>query len=72
MPEKEAVLIELVRESVGAKKVRPATYARAVATFGEEGLIHYVALFSAYVMTAAVLCVFDQQLHDGQEDRLPV
>jgi 4-carboxymuconolactone decarboxylase len=72
VPEKEAVLIELVRESVGAKKVGPGTYARAIAAFGEEGVINYVALFSAYVMTAAVLCVFDQQLHDGQEDRLPV
>lgn len=71
VPEKEAVLIELAREAVGAKKVGPATYARAIAALGEKGVLNFVALISAYAMTAIVLSVFDQQLHDGQEALLP-
>jgi 4-carboxymuconolactone decarboxylase len=71
VPQKEAALIELAREAIGAKKVSPATYARALEAFGEQGLLHYVALMANYAMTAIVLTVFDQQLHDGQAPLLP-
>jgi 4-carboxymuconolactone decarboxylase len=72
VPEKEAVLIELARESIGAKKTSAKTYARAVAAFGEEQLLNYVALISSYAQTAIVLGILDQQLHDGMEPLLPV
>jgi 4-carboxymuconolactone decarboxylase len=71
LPEKEAVLIELARESVGDKKVTPGTYARALQAFGEQGVLDYTALISVYAMTAIVLSVFDMQLHDGQKPLLP-
>ena len=41
VPDEEAALINLARESVGAKKVTPATYAKALALFGEEMLLYY-------------------------------
>jgi 4-carboxymuconolactone decarboxylase len=72
VPEKEAVLIELAREAVGAHKTSQATYARALQAFGEQGLLNYVALISCYAQTAIVLGIFDQQLHDGMEPLLPL
>ena len=71
VPENEAALIELVREAVGAGKVSPQTYARALALFGEEGLLHYSALIGNYAQTAIMLCVFGQELHDHQHPGLP-
>ena len=71
VPEKEAALIELVRESVGAKNVTSATYARALALFGEEGLLHYAALIGNYAQTAIILGIAGQQLHDHQKPGLP-
>jgi 4-carboxymuconolactone decarboxylase len=71
VPEKEAALIALVREAVGAGKVSSATYARALALFGEEGLLHYSALIGNYAQTAIILCVFGQELHDHQKPGLP-
>ena len=64
VPEKEAALVELVREAVGAKNVTSATYARALALFGEEGLLHYAALIGNYAQTAIILGIVGQQLHD--------
>jgi 4-carboxymuconolactone decarboxylase len=48
VPEKEAALIHLAREAVGAKQVTPATYATALALFGEEELLHYSVLIASY------------------------
>ncbi len=71
VPENEAALIELVREAVGIGKVSPQTYARALALFGEEGLLNYSALIGNYAQTAIILCVFGQELHDHQRPGLP-
>ena len=72
VPEAESVLIELARESVGAKKVSPATYKKALALFGEETLLHYSMLISNYAQTAILLCIVGQELHDHQKPGLPV
>jgi 4-carboxymuconolactone decarboxylase len=71
LPETEAAVIELAREAVGRKKVSSETYARALKLFGEKQLLDIVALMASYAMTAIVLSVFDQQLHDGQQPLLP-
>jgi len=71
MPETESVIIELVREALGAKKVSSQTYARAMNVFGENGLLNLATLMANYALTAIVLCVVDQQLHDGQTPLLP-
>jgi 4-carboxymuconolactone decarboxylase len=71
LPEAETAVIALARESIGAKKVSSATYARLLAAFGEEGLLAIVAILSSYAMTAILLATVDQHLHDGQQPLLP-
>jgi len=71
VPEKEAALINIAREAVGAKQVTPATYAKALALFGEEDLLHYSMLISNYAQTAILLCIVGQELHDHQSPGLP-
>ena len=71
VPEKEAALIHLAREAVGAKRVTPATYATALALFGEEELLHYSVLIASYAQAAILLCIVGQELHDHQSPGLP-
>jgi 4-carboxymuconolactone decarboxylase len=71
VPEKEAALIHLAREAVGAKQVRPATYATALALFGEDELLHYSVLIASYAQGAILLCIVGQELHDHQSPGLP-
>ncbi|OGA96526.1 MAG: hypothetical protein A3G27_17065 [Betaproteobacteria bacterium RIFCSPLOWO2_12_FULL_66_14] len=71
LPQTEASVIELAREAIGRRKVTSETYAGALALFGEAELLNLVALMASYAMTAMVLTVFDQQLHDGQTPLLP-
>ena len=70
--EADAVIIALGREIFGARKVSPATYARALAQFGSRKLIDLVALMGNYAATAAMLVAFNMQLDPGQEPPLPV
>jgi 4-carboxymuconolactone decarboxylase len=71
VPEKEAALINIAREAVGAKQVTPATYAKALALFGEEDLLHYSLLIASYAQTALLLCIVGQEWHDHQSPGLP-
>ena len=71
VPEKEAALIHLAREAVGAKQVTPTTYATALALFGEEELLHYSVLIASYAQGAILLCIVGQELHDHQSPGLP-
>ena len=71
VPEREAALIHLAREAVGAKQVTPATYATALALFGEEDLLHYSVLIASYAQAAILLCIVGQELHDHQSPGLP-
>ncbi|MCC2656097.1 MAG: carboxymuconolactone decarboxylase [Panacagrimonas sp.] len=72
LPEKQAALIALARESIGERKVGAATYARAATVFGEEDLLHYSLLMASYVQHAILLSVVGQELHDHQRPGLPV
>ena len=69
VPDKEAALIQLARESVGEKQVSSATYATALTLFGEEELLHYSLLIASYAQTAILLCIVGQELHDLHVDR---
>lgn len=71
LPDKEAALIQIAREAVGAKRVTPATYAKAVALFGEEDMLHYSLLMANYAQNAIMLCIVGQELHDHQSPGLP-
>lgn len=69
--EKEAALIDLAREAVGDHKVSPSTYARALALFGEEDLLHYSLLMANYAQHAIMLAIVGQELHDHHQPGLP-
>ena len=56
---------------MGAKQVTPATYATALALFGEEELLHYSVLIASYAQGAILLCIVGQELHDHQSPGLP-
>jgi 4-carboxymuconolactone decarboxylase len=70
VPEEEAILIRLARESIGAHRVEPECYARGIALFGEEKLLYYAALIACYAMTATMLAVVDQRLPEGKRPLL--
>ena len=72
LDEADAVIIDLGREMFDAKKVSPATYARAHRRFGTRPLIDLVALMGNYAATAALLCAFDMQVDLAQEPLLPL
>jgi len=72
LEEADRVVIELGREIFTARKVMPATYARALRQFGRRALVDLVALMGNYAGTAALLTAFDMQLDPGQTPLLPV
>ena len=67
----DAVVVALAREIFTARKVAPATFARALALFGRKKLVELVALMGNYAATAALLTAFDMQLDPGREPPLP-
>ncbi len=71
LDEADAVVIELGREIFGARKVTPATFARALKQFGRRKLVDLVSLMGNYAATAALLTAFDMQLDEGQAPLLP-
>ncbi|HKM71162.1 MAG TPA: carboxymuconolactone decarboxylase family protein [Stellaceae bacterium] len=71
LDEADAIVIELGREIFGARKVAPATFARALQQFGRRALVDLVALMGNYAGTAALLTAFDMQLDPGQPPPLP-
>jgi len=72
MGEKEAALIQLGREAVGAHKVRPETYAQAAKLFNPHDLVSYVSLMLHYSLSGTLLNTFDQQVRPNQTPLLPV
>lgn len=68
----DQIIVQLGRETFGARKVTPETYAKALKQFGARGLIDLVALMGNYAATAALLTVFDMQLDEGETNLLPV
>ncbi len=55
MAEDEEIVYELLTESLHNKSVSDATYARALAKFGEQGVIDLVTVAGYYLMLAIVL-----------------
>jgi len=67
----DAVIITLGRETFLSRKVSSQTYQKALQSFGVRGLVDLAALMGEYASTAAVLTIFDMQLDEGVEPRLP-
>ncbi len=72
VPEEDAIIVQLGRETFGDRKVSSATYKRAFDKFGARKLVDLVALMGKYSATAAMLCVFDMQLDEGETALLPL
>ena len=71
LPEPQATIIRLGREIFRDHRVSPETFARAQAQFGRRMLIDLVSVMGNYAATAALLCAFDMQVHEGDEPLLP-
>jgi 4-carboxymuconolactone decarboxylase len=70
--EKEALLIQLDRETVGKHKLSAETYAHALKLLGESNLVDIVLLMAQYVGTAARLTAFNQQMPPQMKQFLPL
>ena len=68
----ESVIITFGREVFRDKRVRSATFARAVELFGYEGMVNLAALMGNYAATAIMLKAVDQQIHPDREPLLPL
>jgi 4-carboxymuconolactone decarboxylase len=71
MAEDEEIAYELLTESLHNKGVSDATYARAVAKFGEAGAVDLVALAGYYLMLAMVLNMARTALPPGRQPLPP-
>jgi 4-carboxymuconolactone decarboxylase len=67
---REALIVDLGRELFRERRVRPQTFARALAIFGPRGVVDLAALMGNYAMTAVLLTTVDQQLRPGQRPLL--
>jgi 4-carboxymuconolactone decarboxylase len=70
--EKEAVIVQLGRDSIGKHKVGTDTFARAVKLFGNQGVVNIVALMGDYAATTILLNVADQRVRPQQTPLLPI
>jgi 4-carboxymuconolactone decarboxylase len=62
--EKEAVIVQLGRDSISKHKVGSDTFARAVKLFGNQGVVNMVSLIGDYTATTILLNVSDQHVRD--------
>ena len=71
MAEDEEIAYELLTESLHNKGVSDATYARALAKFGEAGAVDLVTLAGYYLMLAMVLNMARKELPPGRQPLPP-
>jgi 4-carboxymuconolactone decarboxylase len=67
----ERTIIRFAREVVSEEKVAADTYARAVAHFGQKGVMDLAGLIGYYGFVNVTLKAFDVQLAPGRERLLP-
>jgi 4-carboxymuconolactone decarboxylase len=70
--EKEAVIIQLGRDSIGKHKVGSDTFAQAMKLFGNQGVVNIVSLVGDYAATTILLNVADQHLRPSDKPLLPL
>jgi 4-carboxymuconolactone decarboxylase len=70
--EKEAVIIQLGRDSITKHKVASDTFARGVKHFGNQGVVNIVALMGDYAASSILLNVADQHVRPGATSLLPL
>lgn len=72
LPEKDAVLIQLGRETLGKHHASSDVAARALNLFGNQGIVNYVSLMGDYASTAILLNAFDQHVRPTDKPLLPI
>jgi 4-carboxymuconolactone decarboxylase len=72
LPETDAIVINLARETFERHQVTPETFAAAKKAFGANKLVDIVLLMGDYARTAALLTAFDMQLKPGESSDLPL
>ena len=70
--EKEALIIQLGRETLGQHKLSSDTFARALKVFGKQGVVDIVSLMAYYSGQNVLLTAFDQQLRPGRVPGMPM
>jgi 4-carboxymuconolactone decarboxylase len=70
--EKEAVIIQMGRDSISKHKVASDTFARALKLFGNQGVVNIAALMGDYAATAILLNVSDQHVRPKDKSLLPI
>lgn len=70
--EKEAVIVQLGRDSIGTHKVGSDTFARAVKLFGHQGMVNIVSLMGDYAATTILLNAADQHVRPRETSLLPI
>ncbi len=70
--EKEAVIVQLGRDSIGKHKVGSDTFARAVRLFGNQGVVNIVSLIGDYAATTILTNVADQRVRPKDKSLLPI
>ena len=70
--EKEAVIVQLGRDSISRHKVGSDTFARALKLFGNQGVVNIVSLIGDYASTTILLNVSDQHVRPGDKPLLPI
>ena len=72
LPEKDAVIIQLGRETIGKHHASSDVAARALNLFGKQGAVNYVSLMGDYASTAILLNAFDQHVRPTDKPLLPI
>jgi 4-carboxymuconolactone decarboxylase len=70
--EKEAVIVQLGRDSISKHKVGSDTFARAVKQFGNQGVVNIMALMGDYAATTILLNAADQHVRPTAKSLLPI
>ena len=71
LPEDEEIVYDFVTELIVTKGVSDATYERAVARFGEQGVVDITGMVGYYTLLAAQMNVARTARPDGNPDPLP-
>jgi 4-carboxymuconolactone decarboxylase len=70
--EREAVIVQLGRDSITKHKVESDTFARAVKLFGHQGVVNIMSLMGDYAATTILLNAADQRVRPRDKSLLPI
>ena len=70
--EREAVIVQLGRDSITRHKVESDTFARAVKLFGHQGVVDIMSLIGDYAATTILLNAADQHVRPRDKSLLPI